>query len=127
LGVRTILPYSITYASGNVTTNTFDAANRLTQAVQKSSSGATLNTWQYGFDPAGNMTSKTANGTTTTLAYNAANEMTAAGSTTYSYDATGAQTGSSAGENISYNSAQQTTSLTPAGGEVTRILWTGLD
>jgi hypothetical protein len=98
----------------------------LADAVQKSSTGATLNTWQYGFDAAGNMTSKTASGTTTGFTYNAANEMTAAGSTTYSYDATGAQTGSSTGENISYNSAQQTTSLTPSGGSPLTQTFSGI-
>ncbi len=43
-------------------------------------------------------------------------ELTAAGSTTYSYDANGNLTGNSAGLSLSYNALNQTASITPPGG-----------
>ncbi|PZS07202.1 MAG: hypothetical protein DLM70_03970, partial [Chloroflexi bacterium] len=90
--------------------NTFDAANQVTDVLQ---SGSFTNHWQYGFDPAGNRTSVTANGSQTTLGYNAADELTQMGSTTYSYDGNGNRMGSSAGQALSYNAQDQTTSITP--------------
>ena len=52
---------------------------------------------------------------TTNYTYNAANQLTAAGCTSYSYDANGNMTGNSVGLSLSYNAADQTTSIDPAG------------
>jgi len=77
------------------TAQQYDAANRLTSWVVTPGSGSTfpaLN-YQYTFDGNGNRSSINANGTLTTLGYNAANEWmtaTSGGKTaTYSYDANG--------------------------------------
>jgi uncharacterized protein RhaS with RHS repeats len=43
----------------------------------------------FSYDAAGNRTSMTAGGTTTAYTYNAASELTSAGSTAYSYDGAG--------------------------------------
>lgn len=110
----TDLRYSVTDASNNVTTYTYDALNRLTEA--KTNNGSTLvSDYVYTYDGAGNRTSMNANGVTTSYAYNAANELTSTttgGATiTYSYDADGNPTGSSAGLALTYNAASQTTAV----------------
>jgi RHS repeat-associated protein len=122
--VATLLRYSVTDVSNNTTSYTYDALNRLIQAVQKNGSGSQIASYSYGYDPAGNMTSQTINGSQTSLSYNAANELTAAGSTTYSFDANGNETGSSAGLSLSYNAQDQTTSATPPGGGATSFSYT---
>jgi YD repeat-containing protein len=109
--------------SGNTTTYTYDQLNRLTQAVQKNSGGTQLHNYQYGFDPASNMTSLTRDSTTITKTFNAANEMTQANTTTYSYDGNGNRTGDSSGTSIGYNTARQTTSITPAGGQTVTMAY----
>jgi len=120
----TALRYSVTDGSGNTTSNTYDALNRLTQAVQKNSSGGQIASYAYSYDPAGNVTSKTVNGTQTSMSYNAANELTQAGSTTYSYDANGSETGSSAGLSMGYNSQNQMTSITVPGQTAQTLTYT---
>jgi YD repeat-containing protein len=59
----------------------YDGLLRLTDAGE---SGTTTNTYAYGYDLAGNRTSATVNGVTTTRGSNAANQVTG-----WSYDATG--------------------------------------
>ncbi|MCG8352692.1 MAG: LamG domain-containing protein, partial [Chloroflexales bacterium] len=59
----------------------YDGLDRLTGADE---SGSTTNSYTYGYDLAGNRTSVTVNGTMTTYAYNAANQVTNSG---YRYDA----------------------------------------
>src|SRR5207302_11445140 len=76
----------------NVTSYTYDALNRLTEAKTVAGDGTTVvSDYTYSYDGAGNRTSQTvvAGGTssTTPYVYNGANEMTSAGATTYSYDA----------------------------------------
>jgi RHS repeat-associated protein len=80
-------------------------------------------------------------GTTTTMAYNSDDQLcwsyvgtssnscssAPSGSTTYSFDANGNQTSSSAGESLSYNPINQTTSMTPAGGSALAMGYTGVD
>ncbi len=64
----------------------------------------------------GNRTSKTvresgllgASDVTTTSSFNAADQLTIRGGVTYSYDANGNQTASSAGQALAYNGADQT-------------------
>jgi YD repeat-containing protein len=114
-GQATQLRYSVTDASNKTTSYAYDVLNRLTQAVQKNGSGSQIASYAYGYDPAGDMTSQTINGTQTSLSYNAANELTAAGSTTYSFDANGNETGNSAGLSLAYNVQDQSTSATPPG------------
>jgi RHS repeat-associated protein len=74
--------------------------NRLTGA-----SGPTA--YSYGYDANGNLT----NDNGVTQSFNAANELTQAGPTTYSFDANGNETGNSAGLTLSYNPKNQTTAI----------------
>jgi RHS repeat-associated protein len=80
-------------------------------------------------------------GTTTILTYNADDQLcwtyvgsssnacssAPTGSTTYSFDANGNQTTSSAGQSLSYNPINQTSSMTPAGGSALAMAYTGVD
>jgi len=63
---------------------TYDALNRLTQAAY--SDGDTVG---YAYDPMGNRTSMTANGTTTTYTYDAADRLLSAADTTFTWDNNG--------------------------------------
>jgi RHS repeat-associated protein len=102
------------HVTNDTTTYAYDTWNRLTTA-NRSATGAV--DFQYAYDPVGNMTSKTISGTTTAMAYNAANELTSSGSTPFTYDGNGNLTGSpTTGLSFSYNAKNQTTSITPAGG-----------
>jgi RHS repeat-associated protein len=62
---------------------------------------------------------------TTSATFNAADQLTARGSVTYSYDANGNQSGSSAGQALAYNGADQTTSLKRAGGSALAATYAG--
>jgi YD repeat-containing protein len=68
--------------------------NRLLEAQTKTSAGAVTSRFQYAYDGASNRTSQTINGSTTSYTYNAANQLTAAGGTTFTYDANGNETSS---------------------------------
>jgi YD repeat-containing protein len=117
------MPNSVTDASGNTTTYTYDQLNHLTQAVQKNSGGTQLHNYQYGFDHAGNMTSLVRDSQTITKTFNAPNELTQANTTTYSYDGNANRTGDSTGTSILYNTARQTTSITPSGGQAVTMAY----
>jgi RHS repeat-associated protein len=80
LGLRTAVSETLDTSSRSVS-YAYDGLLRLTGAVE---SGATANTYAYGYDLAGNRTSATVNGVTTTRGYNAANQVTG-----WSYDAAG--------------------------------------
>jgi RHS repeat-associated protein len=77
--------------------------------------------YQYQYDGDSNRTAQVANGVTTQYTYNAANEITAAGGTTYTYDADGNQTspttalGSANGTAGTYNAENQLSVETPPG------------
>jgi RHS repeat-associated protein len=74
--------------NGNATTNTFDAADRLT----------TSGTTTYGYDANGNQTSKTIGGVTTTYAYDSLNRLTTVtGGTSYAYNGDGLRTSKTIG------------------------------
>ena len=101
---------SQTHASADTVTSCYNGRNTPTPAT---SSASTDYSYTYGVDA--NMSSRTQRTTTTNYTYNAANQLTAAGSTTYAHDANGNMTGNSAGLSLSYNAGNQTTSIDPAG------------
>jgi len=117
--------YSMTDMNGSVTNYSYDVLNRLTQAIQKNSGGTQTASYGYGYDNVGNMLSKAINGSSTSMAYNAADQLTSAGTSTYSYDPNGNQTGSSGGVSLAYNSQDQTTGMTPTGGSAIGMTYTG--
>jgi len=121
----TALRQSVTDQDGNTTTYSYDVLNRLTGAQTKAGGGAVTATYAYAYDGANNRTGQTVNGATTNYSYNAADQLASADSTTYSYDANGNQTGNSAGQALAYNAANQTTSITPAGGAALALAYTG--
>lgn len=110
------LRYSVTDMSGNVTSYTYDAANHLTASVKTAPGGGTLASYNYSYDPLGNITSKTVNGVVTNYSYNAANELTSDGTSSYTYDGDGNMTAGLSGSSLTYNAAGQTTSISPSGG-----------
>jgi RHS repeat-associated protein len=111
----------------------YDPTGRLASAGATTGSCATSAPWgnssapyQYAYDPNGNMTSKTINGTTTYYTVNTANEVclssTSSGgscptsSLPWTYDANGNLTKSPDYTTLAYNTLDQTTSITPSGG-----------
>jgi RHS repeat-associated protein len=82
--------------------------NRLTSAQGGGQS------WSYAYDANGNRTSETFNGATTSYTYNAANQLTAVGATTFAYDFNGNLVSSSAGLGYGYNPRDQTISIRPS-------------
>src|SRR5439155_17893171 len=99
--------------------------NRLSAATKKSSAGTTLESYQYVYDPVGNLTSEMLNGVTTTMTYNGANQLIGANGTTYTFDLAGGQTGNSAGQSLAYNAAGQTASITPPAGSPLTLKYSG--
>ena len=67
--------------------------NQVTSIVQQDGSGTVLANYSYQYDVAGRLSAETDNGVTTNYAYDAAGELTQAGSTSYTYDANGNPTG----------------------------------
>jgi RHS repeat-associated protein len=121
--------YSVTDYSGNKTTYTYDAAGRLNTATQKSSAGAQLHSYSYAYDPAGNMTADTIDGSQATMSFNAADELTqenGATSMALQYDANGNQTNTELTSALSDNAQDQTSSMTVASsGAVQNMTYTG--
>lgn len=109
----TNLRQRVTDHSGRVTVYSYDPLNRLTRA-QDTVGGS--DDFQYGYDGNTNIVSRTKNGTQRGYVYNAANQLTSTGSVTYSYDAAGNMTASSAGLDGHYNPKGQTNAFRPAGG-----------
>ena len=136
---KTRLRQSVTDKDGNKTAYGYDFLDRLTSAVERNSASTIIDNRAYTYDFASNRKSQTINGATTSYAYNAANQLcwtyngvsSAAcgsppgGATTYSYDANGNTTASSAGLAFSYNLRDQTTSFTPPGGTATSFAYAG--
>jgi RHS repeat-associated protein len=122
--------YKLTDSRVGTTTNyAYDTQGRLTEA--KTVVGGTQDS-QYAYDAASNRTKQIVNGGTPTFyGYGTANQLcwskatttdpgsactAPSGATTYTTDANGNLTGSSAGLSASYNGFDQTTSITPPGG-----------
>ncbi len=124
--------------ASNTYTFVYDAFNQLKQANVTAGSGTS---YSYGYDANGNQTSRVAGSGTTTMAYNAANELcwvysgsssnscasAPTGSTSYTFDADGNETGNSSGAALSYNPKNQTTSITFNGTTLSPLTYTGTD
>jgi RHS repeat-associated protein len=124
----TDLRWSVTQGQGVTMSYSYDALSRLTGASGGQS-------YTYGYDNNGNLTNDNA----VTQAFNGANELCwsyagsssntcsspPAGSTKYSYDADGQETGNSAGLSFSYDPKNHTTSVTPPGGQALNMTYSG--
>lgn len=122
-GKDTGVRQSVTDKNGNKTSYGYDPLGRLKSATTTDAAGTTTDARSYTYDGNGNRLSQTVNGSSTSYSYNSANQLTQAGSTTYSYDANGNMTGNSAGLAVSYNSKDQTTSITPSGGPAFNMVY----
>ena len=72
----------------------------------------------YSYDPAGNIASRTIDGTTTNFSYDALDRLTGAGAISYAYDGDGNRTSmsdTSGTTTYSYDAADQLSSVTPPG------------
>jgi RHS repeat-associated protein len=106
---------SLTTQTRETTNYGYDTFNRLISATSAGRRAA--QDFAYTYDAASNRTTQIANGTTTTYAYNAAEQLTSAttnGQTprTFTYDPSGNQTTDSTGYDENYNQLNQTTSFT---------------
>jgi hypothetical protein len=72
----------------------YDGGN-LTSILHTDGGGATLASFSYGYDNAGQLTLEVNTGSTTNFSYNGAGELTLAGTQSYNYDANGNQSGAS--------------------------------
>jgi RHS repeat-associated protein len=104
------LRYSVTDVASNKMTYTYDVLNRLTEAKTTNSAGTITADYQYSYDGNGNRTSQTINGSTTTLTFNNASEISGTG---YGYDANGNQTSRAGGMTFTLNEKDQTASISP--------------
>ncbi|MHB8468190.1 MAG: RHS repeat-associated core domain-containing protein [Gaiellaceae bacterium] len=104
----------------------YDGLSRLVSADTASATCPNASAaYQYTYDSAGNMTSKTINGTTTNYTVNAANQLTNTG---HSFDSNGSQTADPGTfTNTTYNTLDQATSITPTGGSAFSLAYAGLN
>ncbi|MGH3083712.1 MAG: RHS repeat-associated core domain-containing protein, partial [Gaiellaceae bacterium] len=115
----------VTDKDGNATVYAYDELGRLTLAEERTSGGGLLNSYAYAYDANSNRTSQTVNGQTTTYDHNAADQLTRAGTTDFSYDANGNELSRSDGRAAVYNAKDQTTSMTPPGQAAIPMSYTG--
>jgi RHS repeat-associated protein len=135
------LQNTMTDQAGNLTTYSYDALNRLTEA--RTGQGSTTADYKYTLDGAGNVKQIAISGSsvtssTSTYAYNPGNEIcwsypaaaTSAcgspppGAHSYTYDGDGNQTSNGNGLTATYNALGQTTSIT-SGGTTTNYTYLG--
>lgn len=109
--------YSMKDAAANTTNYAYDALNRLTGATTKNSGGVQTASYSYAYDPVGNLTSENRNGVSASLAYNNADELTSAGSSSATSDANGNQLSASGRLAASYDAQDQTVGLVGPGGQ----------
>ena len=132
-GADTGLRRSVIDKDNETTAYSYDRLDRLVQAKTTSSSGSILDDFRYAWDAVGNRTSETvrqsgllgASDVTTKATFNAADQLILRGTVSYTYDADGNQTASSAGQALAYNGADQTTSLKRAGGTALPATYAG--
>jgi RHS repeat-associated protein len=116
---------SVTDAGGNVTTYGYDATGQLTSVALPG--GQTIT---YVYNAAGDRTEVINNGTPTSYASNADNEITQVGSATYTYDANGnlhTITDSSGTTTYTYNDLNQLVSIAAPDGTTTTFQYSPLD
>ena len=102
----------------NVTTSySYDAMNRL---ISASNSSTTLN---YAYDAVGNRCADATSCANPTYAYNSDNELTSGPGGNYNYNSGGDMTSSPAYSSLAYNTAGQTTSVTPTGGSANALAY----
>jgi RHS repeat-associated protein len=105
--------YTETNESGDSTAYDYDdALSRFTDAVTTNGSSSVAS-YHYGYDRWGNITQRVVNGVTSNYTRNNAFELLTAGATSFTWDAAGFLTGSSAGAAFGYNALSQTTSIQP--------------
>ncbi len=101
--------------SSGQTTFTYDALNRLTQAVYPGTYGG----WSWNYDGVGNRIQQTAPAGVTAYTYDPNNRMTVAGGSSYTYDANGNLTAISTGQSFGYDALNRLTQATGPGGVAT--------
>ena len=131
----TALRHSVTDKNGVTAKYCYDPLNRLTKASNHNGS-----TYDYTLDANGNVTKVVKGSSTTSFGYDVANRLcwrigssqssagctAPTGATTYTHDASGNLTGSSAGLALGHNTKGQTTSMTGlAGGTATTMSYAG--
>jgi YD repeat-containing protein len=100
--------------TGQVTSYAYDGNGRLSSATQSGGTASSNSTWTYTYDARGNRLTATTTGAgaaSQTLTYNAANQITSTG---YGYDAAGNLTADPSGS-YTYNGAGQMTGVTQSG------------
>ncbi len=115
---------SVTDAAGNTTLYGYDATGQLTQVTLPGGQNIT-----YVYNAAGDRTEVINNGTTTTYASNADNEITLVGSAIYTYDANGnlhTVTDASGTTTYNFNDLNQLVSITASDGTTTTFQFSPL-
>ena len=130
---------TLNWITGIGATNSYDSQNRL---IQSAGSGSGSTTYGYTYDGDGNMIRETIGYLPVTYTYSPSDSLcwgvlgassnaclsAPSGANQYTYDNDGNQTGNTAGESISYNSVNQTTSMnSPSGGSAVSMAYTGTD
>ena len=103
-------------SDGNVWAYTYNAAGALTEVKVTDPNGGTVHDYQYSYDAAGNLTKQTDGTSGQTLTYNAGEEMTQAGSTSYAYDANGNLASTSSDVAYTWDPTSQMDAITLANG-----------
>ncbi len=103
---------------------TYDARDRLTEVCYQSSCPSGTDPFiRWTYDPVGNRLTESRPTGTTSLTYNAGDELTSAGGTSYTYDADGNRTGGG-GKTLAYDLQNRVSSVT-AGGDTTTYTYDG--